>query len=74
MGCADYYLVSYALAHKCTIVTHETPDNSPNRIKIPDVCAGLGVARMRPYAMLKAEGAKFVMQYSADDYSGPSDH
>lgn len=27
-GCADYYLVAYALAHKCTIVTQEVTDNS----------------------------------------------
>lgn len=44
LGGADYYLVAYALAHRCTVVTNEVTDNSPRRIKIPDVCAGLGVA------------------------------
>lgn len=58
---ADYYLVAHALAHQHVVVTHEVPSSSVNRIKIPDVCAGLGITCMTPYAMLRAERAKFVL-------------
>lgn len=40
---ADYYLVSYALAHGHTVVTHEKADQSVKRIKIPSACIGVGV-------------------------------
>lgn len=58
---ADYYLVSYALAHGHTVVTHEVPANTPKKIKIPNVCVGLGVDCATPYAMLRREGAKFIL-------------
>lgn len=58
---ADYYLVSYALAHGLTLVTHEVPANTPKKIKIPNVCVGLGVSCINPYAMLRRAGAKFVL-------------
>lgn len=58
---ADYYLVSYALAHEHTIVTHEVPANTPKKIKIPNVCVGMGVEPINPYQMLRREGAKFIL-------------
>lgn len=58
---ADYYLVSYALAHGHTVVTHEVPANTIRKIKIPNVCVGVGVSCINPYAMLRREGAKFVL-------------
>ena len=45
---ADYYLVGHAVAHKCTIVTHEKAAVSKKKIKIPDVCIGLGIKCMPP--------------------------
>lgn len=40
----DYWLIAYALSHNCTVVTHEVPGNrSTKKVKIPDVCVGLGI-------------------------------
>ncbi len=58
---ADYYLVSHAYAHGHTVVTHEKPSSSSKRIKIPDVCIGMGVKCMTPYEMLRVEHARFVL-------------
>ena len=58
---ADYYLVAQALAHGHTIVTHEIPSASTKRIKIPDVCIGLGIKCMTPFEMLRRERARFIL-------------
>lgn len=58
---ADYYLVSQALARGHTVVTHEKPENSVNRVKIPNVCLGLGVRVVSPFEMLRNERARFVL-------------
>lgn len=58
---ADYYLVAHALAHRCTVVTHERPGESRKKIKIPNVCIGLGVKCMTPFEMLRHERARFVL-------------
>lgn len=62
---ADYYLVAHALAHGHTVVTHEVPSPSVKKIKIPNVCIGLGVKCMTPYEMLRAEQARFVLGSSS---------
>jgi len=59
---ADYWLVAHALAGGHVVVTHEVPDPAcKRRVKIPDVCAGLGVNWMSPFDMLEAEAARFVL-------------
>ena len=58
---ADYFLIAYAIAHKYTIVTHEKADNSKKKIKIPNVCIGLGVKCMTPFEMLRLERARFIL-------------
>lgn len=58
---ANYYLVAHALAHRHTVVTHEVPSPSIKKIKIPNVCIGLGVKCMTPYEMLRVERARFVL-------------
>ena len=58
---ADFYLIAHALAGAHVLVTHETPANSPGRIKIPNACVGLGVRFMTPYKMLRIEQARFVL-------------
>ena len=63
---ADYYLVAHALAHGHTVVTHEVPSPSLKKIKIPNVCIGLGVKCMTPYEMLRVERARFVLGASND--------
>lgn len=58
---ADFYLVAHALAGGHIVVTHEVAANSVKRIKIPNVCIGLGLHFMTPYEMLRVEKAKFVL-------------
>jgi hypothetical protein len=58
---ADYYLVSHALAHGFTVVTHEVASPSTKKIKIPNVCIGLGIKCMTPFEMLRHERARFVL-------------
>ena len=58
---ADYYLVAYALTHKHTVVTHEVASYSAKKIKIPNVCIGLGIKFMTPYEMLRHERARFIL-------------
>ena len=57
----DYYLISYALANRLIVVTHEVPANSPKRIKIPNACRGLDIPFMTPYEMLRKERARFIL-------------
>lgn len=58
---ADYYLVSHALAHGDTVVTHEIASDSRRRIKIPNACIGIGIKFMTPYEMLRRERARFIL-------------
>lgn len=59
---ADYYLVSQAHAGGHTVVTHELPAASTRKIKIPDVCIGVGVKHLTPFDMLRRERARFVLE------------
>lgn len=61
---ADYYLVAHARAHGHTVVTHELPADSPRKIKIPNVCIGLGVPYVNVFQMLRREQARFVLERS----------
>lgn len=58
---ADFWLVAAALAGHHTVVTHEVASPTTRRIKIPNVCVGLGVEFMSPYQMLRREQARFVL-------------
>lgn len=62
LASADYYLISHALAHGHTVVTHEVGNQaSVKRVKIPDVCGHLNVPWVLPFKMLRDEGAQFVL-------------
>mgnify|MGYP003383210001 CR=1 FL=1 len=58
---ADFYLIAHALAGGHVVVTHEIPANTARKIKIPNVCSGLGLRFMTPYEMLRIERARFVL-------------
>lgn len=58
---ADFWLVATALAGPHTLVTHEVASPSAKKIKIPNVCIGLGVSFISPYQMLRKEQARFVL-------------
>ena len=63
---ADYYLVAHALAGEGhVVVTNEVVSTSPNRIKIPNACLGLGVRFLNTYQMLRTEKARFVLEMAA---------
>jgi hypothetical protein len=62
LACSDYFVVSQALAGGHTVITHEKPENSVNRIKIPSVCVALGISYTTPWQMLRTERARFVLQ------------
>ncbi len=59
---ADYYLIAHALAYGFIIVTHEVPAQTRRKIKIPNVCIGLGIRHLTPYEMLRREKAKFILE------------
>lgn len=58
---ADYYLVAHAMAHSHIVVTHEKSAPQAKKVKIPNVCGGLGVKCMTPFEMLRIERARFVL-------------
>ena len=58
---ADSALIAHALAHDHIVVTHEVPAESRKKIKIPNVCVGVGVKCIGPFEMLKRERVKFVL-------------
>ncbi|MCW5938360.1 MAG: DUF4411 family protein [Fimbriimonadaceae bacterium] len=61
LSVGDSYLVAQALAGSHTVVTHERTSDSVRRIKIPNVCIGLGVKVVSPFEMLRAERARLVL-------------
>ena len=58
---ADCYLVAQAMQLQFTVVTHEVVANTTRRIKIPNACLGMNVRYVTPFAMLRAEKARFVL-------------
>ena len=62
LDCSDYLVVSQALAGGHTVITHEKPENSIKRIKIPSVCVALNLKYMTPWQMLRTERARFILQ------------
>lgn len=58
---ADYYLVAQAYAGQYAVVTHEIRSDSQNKVKIPDVCIGMGVTCVAPHEMLRTARARFVL-------------
>jgi predicted nucleic acid-binding protein len=59
---ADYYLIAHAVARGHTVVTQEVPRQTVNRVMIPNVCVGLGVAYVNTFQMLSREHARFVLK------------
>jgi hypothetical protein len=52
----DGWLVAYAKAKSCILVTHEKSENSIHRVKIPSVCDALGVIYRNTFDMLRELG------------------
>lgn len=58
---ADYWLIAYALTHKCIIVTHEKYERTSRRIKIPNACEHFSIEYTDTFTMLRREKAKFIL-------------
>ncbi len=58
---ADSFLIAQALAGGHKVVTHEQFSNGRRKIKIPNAAVALGVTVVRPFEMLRAERARFVL-------------
>lgn len=60
---ADYYLISYAHVLNYTVVTREVRSpGSRKRVKIPDVCDGVGVSSIDPFQLLENEHARLISE------------
>lgn len=58
---ADYWIVAHAKGNNFTVVTHEVPGYSSNKIKIPNVCVGMDVKQITLYDLLRAERARLIL-------------
>jgi hypothetical protein len=59
MNNADAWLVAYAVAKQCRVVTQEQPHpDSRRKIFIPDVCQAFGVAFTGSFEMLRILGVR----------------
>lgn len=57
---ADAWVVAYAMAKGCVVVTHEQYDpNIKRKIPIPNVCKAFGVPYVDTFEMLRRLGVKF---------------
>ena len=56
---ADIWLCAEALASGLTVVTYETSSHSPNRVKVPDACAGVGARCMGGFDLMRGQGLRF---------------
>ncbi|MBF2051933.1 MAG: DUF4411 family protein [Candidatus Sericytochromatia bacterium] len=57
---ADSWMVAYAMAHNCKVVTNEQPSpESKKRILIPDACNQFGVQYTSPFEMLRTLSIQF---------------
>ena len=71
MDSADMYLVAHAMARGHTVVSWEkSAPESRKKIKIPDVCAAMGVRCIEPHLMLRELRARFVLGPVHEPYEG----
>lgn len=56
---ADAWLCAEALASGLTLVTYETVSNSVKKVKIPNVCAGMGIRCIGGFDFMRAQGFRF---------------
>ncbi len=71
---ADPFLIAYSLAKGHTVVTRETLEpNRTTKVKIPNVCQGLGVPYINEFKMLRNLNAKFILgAYSSQNATVPN--
>ncbi len=62
MADADPFLIAHAKAHDHILVTHEGLFDSAQKIRMPPVCDVVGVRYTKTWPMLRALGARFVIE------------
>ncbi|WP_423918472.1 DUF4411 family protein [Candidatus Poriferisodalis sp.] len=61
-GCSSSRRSGRALAGGHDVVTHETVSDGRRKIKIPNAAIAHGVQPISPFQMLRAMGARFVLE------------
>lgn len=61
LGGADPWLLAHAMANGSTVVTLETPKNSPNVVSLADACAAFGVPVIKTWELLELRKVQFVL-------------
>ena len=64
---ADVYLIAFAKAHGCTLITHEVSAqkvNAKRKVHIPDVCKEMGVSFTTIYEVMRAD-ENFCLQLAS---------
>lgn len=56
---ADAWLCAEALANNLTLVTYETASNSIKKVKIPNVCKGMGIRCINGFDFMRTQGFHF---------------
>lgn len=59
---ADGWLIAYASVHGMIVVTHEKPEPTGSKVKIPDVCRQFDVSYANTFEMLRRLKVRFVLQ------------
>lgn len=59
---ADAWIIAHAMAYGRTVVSHEEPGGARRKVKIPDVCVGLGVPHKTLFEVQKQVMPLFVLQ------------
>ena len=63
----DFLLIAHAIGHGDTVITNEQPSpQAQKRVKIPDACAGMGVATADIFTVLRETGAALHLVDSAE--------
>ncbi len=63
---ADPWVIAFAITEDAVVVTKEMPaGNNSKRIKIPDVCNGLGVPWIDDFQFAREIGMRFTAQISS---------
>lgn len=55
----DPFVIALAQIKNCTVITYETPTRNPQRPRIPDVCAALGIEHINFLQFIKQQQWRF---------------
>ena len=70
--CADSYLIAYAKAKDCIVVTYEKEENKASEVKIPTICQDLHIACIKGFELFKTLNPVFTWEPADDETVDPS--